>query len=110
MAWLLLKESGMNTRAAALVLALSFAASSAFARSISQSFRVGAVVVRSARVTASAATVGLTRNGVRVEQVASRGTPPPMVQIGTTLKSVIDSIEIPVAGKAGGDVTVTIFY
>ena len=101
----------MNTRAAALVLALSFAAPSAFARSVSQSFRVGAVVVRSASVTASAATVGLTTGkGVRVQQVASRGTPPPMVQVGTTLKPFFDATEIPLASSGGGDVTVTVLY
>ena len=103
----------MTSRAAAFILALSFAAPPVLARGVSQSFRVGAVVVRSASVTATAIGVrtGLTaRNGIRVEQVASRGTPPPMIQVGSTLKPMRDTTELQIAATASRDVTVTIVY
>jgi hypothetical protein len=96
----------MLTRsAAALAIVLSLLASPAFAGATSRSFMVGAVVVRSATVSATVATV---KGGVRVDQVGSRGTPAPMLLAAGELRPM------PQAGStmanAAGDMTVTILY
>jgi hypothetical protein len=62
----------MLTRAAAITAALALLSPAAFAGASAQRFTVGAVVVRSATVTASQA---------GVQQVASRGTPAPMLLV-----------------------------
>jgi pyrimidine deaminase RibD-like protein len=77
-------------RAAALTLALTLLTSSAFAGTASRSFMVGAVVVRSATVTLRASAA----DGVHVEQVASRGTPAPMMLVAN------ESKPMPVSGQA----------
>src|SRR2546426_11353810 len=98
----------MTTRAAALTVALSLLASSAFAGTASRSFMVGAVVVRSATV---AAVVSATANdGVHVRHVASRGTPAPMVLVGSDLEPMPQSRPIKLAAGSSGDMTVTLFY
>jgi len=98
----------MMTRAATLAVALSLLlASSAFAGTASRSFMVGAVVVRSATV---AAVVSATANdGVHVRHVASRGTPAPMVLVGSDLEPM-QSRPIKLAAGSSGDMTVTLFY
>jgi hypothetical protein len=69
---------------------------------------VGAVVVRSATV---AALVNATANdGVHVQQVASRGTPAPMVLVAGNLAPMPQSQPLKVAANASGDMTVTLFY
>ena len=105
----LLKHGGMMTRAATLAAALSLLlASSAFAGTASRSFMVGAVVVRSATV---AAVVNATANeGVHVQQIASRGTPAPMVLVAGNLEPVSQSRPIKLAAGSNGDMTVTLFY
>jgi len=103
------KHGGMMTRAATLAVALSLLlTSSAFAGTASRSFMVGAVVVRSATV---AAVVSATANdGVNVRQVASRGTPAPMVLVGSDLEPMPQSRPIKLAAGSSGDMTVTLFY
>jgi hypothetical protein len=84
----------MLIRAAAFVtatLALALLSSSAFAAG-SQRLMVGAVVVRSATVTS--AVDATARDGLRVQQVASRGTPAPMLLVA----------------ESGGAMTVTLLY
>ena len=97
----------MLTRAAALTAALCFLASPAFAGSLSRPMMVGAVVVRSATV--SAFKVGTVNGGVSVEQVATRGTPAPMLIAAGELKSMASgAMQVPSSGT--GDVTVTLLY
>jgi hypothetical protein len=72
----------MLTRAAALTAALALLSPAAFAGASAQRFTVGAVVVRSATVMAS-------HSGV--QQVASRGTPAPMLLVANELKPVTES-------------------
>jgi len=98
----------MTTRAAALTVALSLLASSAFAGTASRSFMVGAVVVRSATVTT---TVSATANdGVQVQQVASRGTPPPMLLVANELKPMPESGLTQLRTPADGGVIATVLY
>src|SRR5438093_890911 len=74
----------------------------------SRSFMGGAVVVRSATV---AAVVNATANdGVHVQEVASRGTPAPMVLVAGNLEPVSQSRPIKLAPGSNGDMTVTLFY
>jgi hypothetical protein len=80
-----------TTRAAALTLALSLLASSAFAGTASRSFMVGAVVVRSATVTLRATAA----DGLHLEQVASRGTPAPMMLVANESKPVSGQAQRP---------------
>lgn len=97
----------MMTRAAALTVALSLLTSSAFAGTSSRSFMVGAVVVRSATVTA---TVSATANdGVRVQQVASRGTPAPMLLVANEMKPMPES-GLAQLRTAAGNVVATVLY
>jgi hypothetical protein len=97
----------MMTRAAALTVALSLLASSAFAGAASRSFMIGAVVVRSATVTA---TVSATANdGVRVQQVASSGTPAPMLLVANELKPMSGS-GLAQLRTASGNVVATVLY
>jgi len=99
----------MLNRAAIVIVAVALAllSSSAFGAS-SQSFTVGAVVVRSATVTSS---VGATvRDGVHVQQVASRGTPMPMLLAADGLKPMPQTGGTRLAGGSSGDVTVTLLY
>ena len=101
----LLKHGGMMTRAATLAAALSLLlASSAFAGTASRSFMVGAVVVRSATVAA------VVNDGVRVQQIASRGTPAPMLLVAGNLEPVSQSRPIKLPAGSNGDMTVTLFY
>jgi len=72
----------MLNRAAALTAALALLSPAAFAGASAQRFTVGAVVVRSATVRASHA---------GVQQVASRGTPAPMLLVANELKPVTES-------------------
>jgi len=72
----------MLTRAAAITAALALLSPAAFAGASAQRFTVGAVVVRSATVTASHA---------GVQQVASRGTPSPMLLVANQLKPMTGS-------------------
>jgi hypothetical protein len=98
----------MMTRAAALTLALSLLASSAFAGTATQTFMVGAVVVRSATVTA---VVHSTANdGVRVQQVASRGTPAPMLLVAGGLKPMPQAGAVQLSPDSSENKTVTIVY
>ncbi len=97
----------MLTRAAALTLALSLLASSAFAGTATQTFMVGAVVVRSATVTA---VVHSTANDVHVQQVASRGTPAPMVLVAGGLKPISQAGAVQVSPQSSENMTVTIVY
>ena len=100
-------QACMMTRAAALTVALSLLASSAFAGTASRSFMVGAVVVRSATVTA---TVSATANdGVRVQQVASRGTPAPMLLVANEMKPMPGS-GLAQLRTAAGNVVATVLY
>jgi len=105
----LLKHGGMMTRAATLAAALSLLlASSAFAGTASRSFMVGAVVVRSATV---AAVVNATANdGVHVQQIASRGTPAPMLLVAGGLKSMPQAGDVQVPAGSSEDRTVTLLY
>jgi hypothetical protein len=98
----------MPTRAAAiLVVSLSLLASSAFAGTASRSFMVGAVVVRSATV---ATAVSATTGGVRIEQSASRGTPPPMLLVAGELKEMPQSGAAQLSRESGDAITVTLVY
>ena len=98
----------MMTRAAALTVALSLLASSAFAGTTSQRFMVGAVVVRSATVNAVvSATVS---DGIHVQQVASRGTPAPMLLVAGALKPMPQAGNVPVPAGSSEDMTVTLLY
>jgi len=99
----------MLNRAAIVTVAIALAllSSSAFGAS-SQRFTVGAVVVRSATVTSSlGATV---RDGVQVQQVASRGAPVPMLLAADGLKPMPQSGPAQLSAGSGGDVTVTLLY
>jgi hypothetical protein len=99
----------MLNRAAIVIVAVALAllSSSAFGAS-SQSFTVGAVVVRSATVTSS---VGATvRDGVHVQQIASRGVPVPMLLAADGLKPMPQTGGAQLAGGSSGDVTVTLLY
>jgi hypothetical protein len=98
----------MMTRAAALTAALCFLASPAFAGSVSRPFMVGAMVVRSATVSASKAET--VNGGVRVEQVATRGTPAPMLIAAGELRSMAPSGATQVPSSGTGDVTITLLY
>jgi len=98
----------MLNRAAIVTVAVALAllSSAAFGAS-SQRFTVGAVVVRSATVTSS---VGATVfDGVRVQQVASRGTPVPMLLAADGLKPM-QSGAAQLSAGSGGDLTVTLLY
>jgi hypothetical protein len=99
----------MLNRAAILTVAVALAllSTSAFGAS-SQRFTVGAVVVRSATVTSS---VGATvRDGVHVQQVASRGTPMPMLLAADGLKPMSQSGAAQLSAGSSKDVTVTLLY
>ncbi len=72
----------MLTRAAAITAALALLSPAAFAGASASRFTVGAVVVRSATVTASHA---------GVQQVASRGTSAPMLLVANQLKPMTES-------------------
>ena len=99
----------MLNRAAIVTVAIALAllSSSAFGAS-SQRFTVGAVVIKSATVTSS---VGATvRDGVHVQQVASRGTPMPMLLATDGLKSLPQSGAAKLPVGSSEDVTVTLLY
>jgi plasmid stability protein len=99
----------MLNRAAIVTVAVALAllSASAFGAS-SQRFTVGAVVVRSATVTSS---VGATvRDGVHVQQVASRGTPMPMLLAADGLKPMPQSGAAQLSAGSSEDVTVTVLY
>src|SRR3989442_482837 len=49
-------------------------------------------------------------DGVHVRHVASRGTPPPMVLVGSDLEPMPQSRPIKLAAGSNGDMTVTLFY
>jgi hypothetical protein len=98
----------MMTRAAALTAALCFLASPAFAGSSSRPILVGAMVVRSATVSTSSA--GTVNGGVRVEQVATRGTAAPMLIAAGELRPMAPSGATRVQASGTGDVTVTLLY
>ena len=70
---------------------------------------VGAVVVRSATVTAKVISADA-RDGVRVEQVASRGTPAPMLFAAGELMAMPQSGAARLSGGSSGDLTVTLVY
>src|SRR5256712_14159736 len=97
----------MMTRAATLAVALSLLlASSAFAGTASRSFMVGAVVVRSATV---AAAVSATANdGGHVRHVGSRGTPAPMVLLGSDLAPMPQPVPLQLAARSRRGQTVTL--
>jgi len=99
---------GMMTRTAALTVALSLLASSAFAGTTSQTFMVGAVVVRSATVTAVIS--ARVNEGVHVQQLASRGTPAPMLLVAGGLKSLPQAGDVQVPAGSSADRTVTLLY
>src|SRR6202162_4663735 len=93
------KKGSMMTRAAALTATLSLlAASSAFAGASSRPFMVGAVVVRSATVSAT-----VSATAVQVQQVASRGTPAPMLLVAGRLKSVPQAGAVQLSAASSGD-------
>jgi hypothetical protein len=98
----------MMTRAAALTLALSLLASSAFAGTATQTFMVGAVVVRSATVTAVVSATA--KDGVHVQQAASRGTPAPMLLVAGGLKPMPQTGAVQVFPGSSDNMTVTIVY
>ena len=94
----------MLSRAAALTLALSLLGSSAFAGTAAHTFTVGAVVVRSAVVSATA------NDGIQVQQVASRGTPPPMLLVAGGFKPMPQAGAVQVSPGSTEHMTVTIVY
>jgi hypothetical protein len=101
----------MLIKAAAFVtatVALALLSSSAFAAASSQRFTVGAVVVRSATVTSSVDASA--RDGVRVQQVASRGTPAPMLLVANQLKPMPQSGAAQLLAGSDGAMTVTLLY
>jgi hypothetical protein len=102
-------QGGMMNRAATPAAALSLLlASSAFAGTASRSFMVGAVVVRSATVTATISATAA--DGVRVEQVASRGTPTPMLLVANASKPMPKSEMAQLRTPAEGHLIATVLY
>jgi hypothetical protein len=91
----------MLTRAAAITAALALLSPAAFAGASASRFTVGAVVVRSATVTASRA---------GVQQVASRGTPAPMLLVANQLKPVTESRLTELAFSNDGYKVATVLY
>jgi hypothetical protein len=89
-------------------VALALLSSAAFAAGSSQRFTVGAVVVRSATVTSSVGPSA--RDGVRVQQVASRGTPAPMLLAANGLKPMPQSGAAQLPTGSDGTMTVTLLY
>jgi hypothetical protein len=67
------------------------------------------VVVRSATVTATQVSA-TAEHGVRVEQVASRGTPTPRLLVSGELKAMLTSGAAQLLTPSVGDVTVTLVY
>jgi hypothetical protein len=98
----------MLTRAAVLAAAVSLLSSPAFAGASQGRFRVGAVVVASATVTSSLDATS--RDGVRVQHVAMRGTPAPMLLVANEVKPMTDSGAAHLAASATGETTVTVVY
>src|ERR1700682_5077035 len=100
----------MLIRAAAFVtatLALDLLSSSAFAAGCKR-LMVGAVVARSATVTSSIDASA--RDGVRVQQVASRGTPAPRLLVSNGLKRMPQSGAAQLVAGSGGGMTVPLLY
>lgn len=101
----------MLIRVAAFVtatLALALLSSSAFAAAPSLRFTVGVNVVRSSTVTSSVDATA--RYGVRVQQVASRGTPAPMLLVANASKPMPQSGTAQLLAGSGGAMTVTLLY
>ena len=96
----------MLTRAAALAAAFSLLASPAFAGT-SRSFSVGAVVVASATVSASA---GITPQEGAQLQVQRRGGPRPMLLVSSEMKPLPESGLAKLATPADGQLVATILY
>jgi hypothetical protein len=94
-------QGRMLTRAAALTAALALLSPAAFAGASAQRFTVGAVVVRSATVMAS-------HSGV--QQVASRGTPAPMLLVANELKPVTESCLTELGLSNDGYKVATVLY
>ena len=97
----------MMTRAATLAAALSLLlASSAFARNGLPVLhgRSGGRPVRDRRGRRQR------NDGVQVQQVASRGTPAPMVLVAGNLEPVSQSRPIKLAAGSNGDMTATLFH
>lgn len=98
----------MLTRAAALTAVLSLLASSAFAGTASRSFHVGVSVVRSAKVTTSV--TDAMNPVIRVEQVASRGTPAPLLLAGDALRPMSASGAAQLLVPSDRNTTITVLY
>jgi hypothetical protein len=99
----------MMTRAATLAAALSLLlASAASAGTASRSFMVGAVVVRSATATATVSATAA--DGVRIEQIASRGTPAPLLLVANESKPMPGAAMTQLRAPANGNVMATVLY
>jgi hypothetical protein len=103
-----LLESKMMTRAAFLATTLLFIASSAVGGTVSRSFMVSAIVARSATVSVSIGAAA--KNGVHVEQTASRGTSAAMILVGNQLKPMSQSAVVARPAAPSATVTVTVLY